>query len=210
MFISERKWFSETFSNYSNLVFQSKFLLPNILFWGKCFRLSSVKTANNHSVPIPLNETERLLALHSYQILDTASEEKFDSLTQIAAYICNSSMALISLVDTNRLWFKSKLGIKESENARNTSFCQYAIMQDDLLEIENALENEIFKNQPSVLGPPYIRFYVGTPLKTPDGFNIGTLCVFDSQPNRLNPQQKTILKALSNQIIYNFELNKKT
>lgn len=79
-------------------------------------------------------------------------------------------MALISLVDTNRLWFKSKLGIKESENARNTSFCQYAIMQDDLLEIENALENEIFKNKPSVLGPPYIRFYVGTPLKTPDGF----------------------------------------
>ncbi|EMO53249.1 GAF domain-containing hybrid sensor histidine kinase/response regulator [Leptospira noguchii] len=168
-----------------------------------------MKTSNNHSVPIPLNETERLRALHSYQILDTASEEKFDSLTQIAAYICNSSMALISLVDTNRLWFKSKLGMKESESARNTSFCQYAIMQDDLLEIKDALENEIFKNKPSVLGPPYIRFYVGTPLKTPDGFNIGTLCVFDSQPNHLNPQQKTILKALSNQIIYNFELNKK-
>ncbi|QCO38580.1 response regulator [Leptospira interrogans] len=168
-----------------------------------------MNTSNNHSVPIPLNETARLRALHSYQILDTASEEKFDSLTQIAAYICNSSMALISLVDTNRLWFKSKLGMQESEVPRKISFCQYAIMEDDLLEIEDALENEIFKNKPSVLGPPYIRFYVGAPLKTPDGFNIGTLCVFDSQPKHLNPKQRVILKALSNQIIYNFELNKK-
>ncbi len=113
-----------------------------------------MNTSNNHSVPIPLNETARLRALHSYQILDTASEEKFDSLTQIAAYICNSSMALISLVDTNRLWFKSKLGMQESEAPRKISFCQYAIMKDDLLEIEDALENEIFKNKPSVLGPP--------------------------------------------------------
>lgn len=79
-------------------------------------------------------------------------------------------MALISLVDTNRLWFKSKLGIKESENARNTSFCQYAIMQDDLLEIEDALENEIFKNKPSVLGPPYIRFLCGNSLKNSGWF----------------------------------------
>ncbi|EMY79369.1 GHKL domain protein [Leptospira weilii serovar Ranarum str. ICFT] len=168
-----------------------------------------MKTSNHHSAPIPFNETERLDALYSYRIVDTASEEKFDSLTQIAAYICDSSIAMISLVDKNRLWFKSKIGENDSEIPRNRSFCQYTIMQDDVFEIEDTLEDERFKNNPLVIGPPYSRFYAGTPLKTPEGFNIGSLCVFDTKPKRLDSKQRVILKVLSNQIVANFELIKK-
>lgn len=169
----------------------------------------SVEAANKQSLPVPANEKERLVALKSYQILDTAPEEKFDSLTQIAAYICDSSIALISLIDVNRQWFKSKVGLDDAETPRSDSFCQYAIMQDEIFEIEDAHEDPRFKNNPNVLGPPFIRFYAGTPLKTPDGYNIGTLCVIDQAPKRLDQKQRVILKVLSNQIISNFELIKK-
>ncbi|WP_061224130.1 GAF domain-containing hybrid sensor histidine kinase/response regulator [Leptospira weilii] len=168
-----------------------------------------METSKNHSAPIPFNEKERLDALHSYQIINTIPEEKFDSLTQIAAYICDSPFVLISLIDTNRLWFKSKIGMNISEIPRDISFCQYTIIQDEIFEIENALKDERFQNNPFVLGPPYIRFYAGTPLKTPEGFNVGTLCVFDTEPKSLNSKQKMILKVLSNQVIANFELIKK-
>ncbi|AYV55251.1 GAF domain-containing hybrid sensor histidine kinase/response regulator [Leptospira kmetyi] len=169
----------------------------------------SVEAADKQSLPVPANEKERLVALKSYQILDTAPEEKFDSLTQIAAYICDSSIALISLIDVNRQWFKSKVGLDDAETPRSDSFCQYAIMQDEIFEIEDAHEDPRFKNNPNVLGPPFIRFYAGTPLKTPDGYNIGTLCVIDQAPKRLDQKQRVILKVLSNQIISNFELIKK-
>ncbi len=168
-----------------------------------------METSKNHSVPIPFNEKERLDALHSYQIINTIPEEKFDSLTQIAAYICDSPIVLISLIDTNRLWFKSKIGMNISGIPRDISFCQYTIIQDEIFEIENALKDERFQNNPFVLGPPYIRFYAGTPLKTPEGFNVGTLCVFDTEPKILNSKQKMILKVLSNQVIANLELIKK-
>lgn len=168
-----------------------------------------METSKNHSIPIPFNEKERLDALHSYQIINTTPEEKFDSLTQIAAYICDSPIVLISLIDTNRLWFKSKIGMNVSGIPRDISFCQYTIIQDEIFEIENALNDEKFQNNPFVLGPPYIRFYAGTPLKTPEGFNVGTLCVFDTEPKRLDSRQKMTLKVLSNQIIANFELIKK-
>ncbi|RHX95698.1 hybrid sensor histidine kinase/response regulator [Leptospira yasudae] len=165
--------------------------------------------SEEQSLAFPSNETERLKALDSYQIVDTAPEEKFDSLTQIAAYICDTPTALISLIDVDRLWFKAKVGMADSETPRNISFCQYAILQDDIFEIEDAKQDARFKNNPLVLGPPFIRFYAGTPLKTPDGFNIGTLCVIDQNPKRLDEKQKIILKVLSNQVIANFELIKK-
>ncbi|TGL76477.1 GAF domain-containing hybrid sensor histidine kinase/response regulator [Leptospira yasudae] len=165
--------------------------------------------SEEQSLPFPLNETERLKALDSYQVVDTAPEEKFDSLTQIAAYICDVPTALISLIDVNRVWFKAKVGMADSETPRNISFCQYAIFQDNIFEIEDAKQDARFKNNPLVLGPPFIRFYAGTPLKTPDGFNIGTLCVIDQHPKRLDEKQKIILKVLSNQVIANFELIKK-
>ncbi|MBW0432352.1 GAF domain-containing hybrid sensor histidine kinase/response regulator [Leptospira yasudae] len=165
--------------------------------------------SEEQSLPFPLNETERLKALDSYQVVDTAPEEKFDSLTQIAAFICDTPTALISLIDVDRLWFKAKVGMADSETPRNISFCQYAILQDDIFEIEDAKQDARFKNNPLVLGPPFIRFYAGTPLKTPDGFNIGTLCVIDQNPKRLDDRQRIILKVLSNQVIANFELIKK-
>ncbi|TGM52918.1 GAF domain-containing hybrid sensor histidine kinase/response regulator [Leptospira adleri] len=159
--------------------------------------------------PVPENEVDRIKALKAYQILDTAPEEKFDSLTQIAAYICNSSIALISLIDSDRQWFKAKLGLEDKETPRNISFCQYAILHDELFEVEDALEDERFKDNPLVIGPPFIRFYAGAPLKTPEGYNIGTLCVIDQKPQKLNGKQKNMLKVLSNQVIANFELIKK-
>ncbi|AOP35046.1 hybrid sensor histidine kinase/response regulator [Leptospira tipperaryensis] len=159
--------------------------------------------------PVPEDEEARIKALQSYQILDTVPEEKFDSLARLAAYICNSSIALISLIDTNRQWFKAKVGLEDGQTPRNISFCQYAILHDELFEVEDALDDDRFRNNPLVLGPPFIRFYAGAPLKSPEGFNIGTLCVIDSKSKKLDAKQKNILKVLSNQVVANLELIKK-
>nr|PJZ94489.1 hybrid sensor histidine kinase/response regulator [Leptospira ellisii] len=159
-------------------------------------------------IPLPANEPARLEALLAYKILDTPAEEKFDSMTQIASFICDTKTALISLIDMNRQWFKAKTGLADSETPRNISFCQYAILQDEILEIEDAHLDSRFKNNPLVVGPPYIRFYAGAPLRTPEGFNIGTLCVIDPNPKKLSQKQLLILKVLADQIIFNFELIK--
>lgn len=159
--------------------------------------------------PVPDNEAGRIKALKEYQILDTGPEAKFDSLIQIAAFICNSSISLISLIDTDRQWFKAKIGLEDKETPRNISFCQYAILHEELFEVEDALEDDRFKNNPLVLGPPFIRFYAGAPLKTPEGYIIGTLCVIDQKPKKLDAKQKSILQVLADQVIANLELIKK-
>lgn len=158
--------------------------------------------------PLPQDEKERLKALHSYNLLDTLPEEKYDALTRLAAFIAKMPIALISLVDKDRQWFKSKVGLDADQTARNISFCQYAIMEDDLFEVEDAVNHKTFKDNPLVQGAPDIRHYAGIPLKNPAGYNLGTLCVIDTKPGKLTPDQVDALETLSQQVISQFELAK--
>jgi PAS domain S-box-containing protein len=160
------------------------------------------------SPPLPANELERLAALQSYNILDTLAEEEFDDLTALAAQICGTPMALVSLIDARRQWFKSRVGLEAEETAREISFCAHAILGDELFEVCNALEDPRFFDSPLVTGAPDIRFYAGTPLTTAEGFNLGTLCVIDSSPRQLNPQQRDALARLGRQVVRQLELRK--
>ncbi|CAK0773614.1 hypothetical protein CCP3SC1_700006 [Gammaproteobacteria bacterium] len=156
--------------------------------------------------PMKENETARLAALQRYEILDTPPEPEFDEFTRLAAQICNTPIALISLVDTERQWFKSRFGIDAPETPRDISFCGHAIHDQKILEVPNALEDERFSDNPLVISTPNIRFYAGTPLVTSDGHGIGTLCVIDRTPHNLNDAQRDALTTLGKQIIQQLEM----
>ncbi|CAM2885165.1 PAS domain S-box protein [Flavobacterium frigoris] len=158
---------------------------------------------------LPLNESERLNALESYSIMDSRPEKEYDSITQLASYICGTPIALISLLDENRQWFKSRIGLGASETPREISFCQYTIMGEEVYEVTNALENEIFANNPLVTSNPDIRFYAGAPLQDANGFNLGSLCVIDTKPRMLSDEQKNALQLLANQVVLLLDLRKK-
>ncbi|WP_218048856.1 hybrid sensor histidine kinase/response regulator [Curvivirga aplysinae] len=128
-------------------------------------------------------EQNRLNALHKYQVLDTPHEQAFDRLTELASSFYQSPIALISLVDSERQWFKSRVGIDAEETPREIAFCHHAIKNDDTFIVQNASTDSRFAENPLVTGDPNIRFYAGAPLKTPDGYNIGTLCIIDSKPH---------------------------
>ncbi|MFV8367214.1 PAS domain S-box protein [Flavobacterium sp. XS1P27] len=160
-------------------------------------------------IPLPTNESERLTALESYSIMDTLPEKEYDAITQLASYICGTPIALVSLLDKERQWFKSSVGLGASETPREISFCQYAIMGEEVYEVSNALENKLFADNPLVTGNPDIRFYAGAPLKDSDGFNLGSLCVIDTEPRTLSTEQKNALKLLANQVVLLLQLRKK-
>ncbi len=162
------------------------------------------------SAPIPANETKRLKVLWQYEVLDTVPEELFDDLTELAARICEAPIALISLVDEKRQWFKSKVGTTVKETTRDVSFCAHAINQGGLFIVPDAAKDTLFQNNPLVTSEPRIRFYAGAPLITPDGYALGTLCVIDKVPRELRPEQKQALSILARHVVSQLELRRRS
>ncbi len=159
--------------------------------------------------PLPPNEAQRLETLRGYDVLDTPPESAFDDLTLLAMQICQVPISIISLVDENRQWFKSKIGVSTTETSRDFAFCPYAILNpDDLFEVCDTKLDPRFADSPRVTGAPHIRFYAGAPLVTPEGLALGTLCVIDRVPRELSAEQKIALRALSRTVIAQLELRR--
>jgi diguanylate cyclase (GGDEF)-like protein len=158
--------------------------------------------ANTNQCPIPENEALRLQAVYSYEVLDTMPEVDFDALTRVAAHAFNTPAAVVGLMDTDRLWFKSRLGLDVPQLDRQIAFCAYAMMRpDELLVVEDLSKDQRFQNNPLVTQPPQLRFYAGAPLVDPNGLALGTLAVVDSQPRTFSEAQCAALKDLSTLVI---------
>lgn len=146
--------------------------------------------------PIPADDEARLQALRALLILDTPPEQRFDRLVEFAADEFDVPIALISMIDRDRQWFKARVGLDVCETSREISFCGHAIMQDDLFEVLDATQDPRFADNPLVVGAPHIRFYVGAPLALPDGSKIGTLCLIDVRPRGFDAMDRAILGTL--------------
>lgn len=158
--------------------------------------------------PKPANEEARLEELKSYDILDTLPEKDFDDLTFLASEICQTPMALITLVEEERQWFKSKVGIEGSETSRRDSFCSHTIIQNEVMVVPDSLKDERFADNPLVTAAPHVRFYAGAPLKTAAGHNLGALCVVDNQPRNITTKQMEALQSLARQVVNQMELRR--
>ncbi len=159
-------------------------------------------------VPIPRNETERLSSLYGLQILDTPSEAAYDDLTRLAAYVCDAPMASITLIDEDRQWFKSRIGLSSQETPRSISFCAHAIAQNELFVVPDATKDSRFSGSPLVLNDPNIRFYAGMPIVSPEGFHVGTLCVLDKKPRELTEEKQVALRVLARQVAAQFQMRR--
>ena len=148
----------------------------------------------------PANETQRLQALRSLKLLDTAPEERFDRVTRLAKQVFGTPIALVSLVDADRQWFKSRQGLDATETPRNISFCGHAIVDDKIMVVNDAADDQRFCDNPLVCGDPNIRFYAGYPISAPDGSRIGTLCIIDRKPREVSKEQLQLLRELGRMV----------
>ncbi|MEJ8843469.1 GAF domain-containing protein [Lacibacter sp. H375] len=162
------------------------------------------------TAPVLKTEDLRLLDLQLYNILDTPHEKEYDELRELAAQICNCPISLISLIDKDRQWLKSKQGVDISETPREFAFCSHTILQKKIMEVQDASSDKRFFDNPFVTGDTHIRFYAGAPIISPTGQTLGSICVFDHQPGKLNESQKRALQILSNQVTKLLELRLKS
>ncbi len=156
--------------------------------------------------PVPEDERERVASLHGYDILDTDPEESFDRLARLAATLIGTPIALVSLVDETRQWFKARYGLEAPQTPREIAFCAHTILGTDIMEVEDALLDARFADNPLVTGAPDIRFYAGAPLLTPSGHRLGTLCVIDRQPRHLCDRDRQVLRDLAQTAMQLIEL----
>jgi PAS domain S-box-containing protein len=169
---------------------------------------ASKKALAKTKTPAPCDEAGRIAALRECAILDTEAEESFDDIVRLAAYICGTPIALVSLVDTSRLWFKAKVGFPLDELPRESTFCTQAILKPEPFIIEDASADKRFAKNPYVMSEPHVRFYAAVPLVTPDGHALGVLCVIDHQPRTLDDEQHEALEVLARQTMTQIELRR--
>ncbi len=156
-----------------------------------------------------MNEEQRLQALLNYRILDTLPEDEFDEIVELASILCGTRISLISLVDSSRQWFKAKKGLPYHEQPREYAFCNHAVQRpNEVMIVNDSLKDDRFIKNPLVAGAPYIRFYAGAPLITPEGYPIGTLCIIDDEPKDITEEQIAALKILAKRVIKMLELKK--
>lgn len=153
-----------------------------------------------NAAPAPMDEPKRLIALRRRAILDTGREEFFDSVTQLAAELCGTPISLVTFVDADRQWFKSRVGLDVCETPRDVAFCAHAILQSEVFVIPDTRADPRFATNPLVAGEPYIRFYAGAPITTGDGYRLGTVCVIDREPRTLGAAQEAMLRVLSHYV----------
>ena len=156
----------------------------------------------------PLSEADRLEALRAYQVLDTAPEQAFDDIVALASLICGTPIALVSLVDEDRQWFKARIGMEEGETSRDIAFCAHAVLGSETMVVPDATLDPRFADSPLVTTNPRIRFYAGAPLTTADGHAIGSMCVMDREPRQLTEEQLDSLRILSRQVVGMLELRR--
>ncbi len=161
------------------------------------------------AAPLPPNESARLEALRRYDILDSTPESVFDDLVYLATFVTGSPVATFSLIDTDRQWFKSQIGLANQQTSRDVAFCAYTILQDDMLVVPDATQDPRFADNPLVVDDPGIRFYAGVPVRSREGMNIGSVCVIDHQARRaLLDHQRLALEAIARQAATLLELRR--